>query len=568
MSRIIKGATNWSRDPRTTRTAYWGVTTGVSVIVDTSKSWAGPSSIKLTMTTSKAATAQLFRTPQYTGTGDNQYVVVTEGDSVSVEWRLQASVAGKGVQAAVLFYNGSGTLLDTVIGLSTIVTNDVARWTKVNVLGAVAPAGATVAVCWIQLDSSTTLASGDIIWWSGHEVRINEEIDSFISGAEGTIYSWTGTADASPSKRADAIANEMGFRGGVTRITTEIWRSDINNTLLEDITDHFLAAEIDIDIDRLIKRKADFAFTTPDIVREYKDFVSVFITLQEEDKPAVRNQVGIFTVEIPSEEGSDEDGFLGGFTGWDLTWLLEETAPQYTYTIPAGTKYVDAARSIIASVGLRHAIPDDTRTVGSTRWAFPPGSTKLFILNSILQAIGYYNAWTTRDGFVTSMPYRDLLSANLFRTYTIGQDSTLLGAPVFDQNDETIRNIVIVVKDNPSGPPLKSFRVNKSVKSRTSTVNLGRERSRTVYDSQLTDILAVRALAYRLLQEAAVSVSADIETLPDPTMDPHQVCYLDFSGDSVLERHSGRYWIKGAVFGVTPQDGSMSLELRRVEDIS
>lgn len=557
----LLAAKNWCYNPSfETDTTGWNGTNG-TVGRDQIRTWVGGWRGILTIT-SIATVPKLY---YGANAADARRFQCVADEQVSGAVHVMCSRAGVSARPYFTFFddvNGGGA---TTYGDPVILSNT--AFVLFELAGVTVPAAMTWARFGVELVLGAGLAVSDVLGADGVDLRRSNDVDTYVDGAQGSSYHWTGTAHASPSTRDAISVKEADFSGGVITLIPKIYRADKNNQLGDDITDAFLDGSVEVDVDRNIKRTARFVFDSHDIVKEYSDYLAVFLNIREENGTEKEEQIGLFTVEMPSENYTST-GFEGEIPSYELTQILEEAVLRDTYNIAGGTKYITAAATLIASEGLRYALPDDSRTVPTDGLTIKGGTTKLAAVNQLLQAISMYNCFTTRDGRITTMPYRSLVQTEPFRTYTIGDDSEIVGTFSLDKNDDTIRNVIIVVRDDPSKTILRAERINSNPNSPTSTVNLGRERARYVYDSTLADQAACDALADRLVQEMGVSVSGTLTAIPDPAMEPHQVVMLDFSNSGLMDHHSGRYWMKSYSIGLRASDSDMVIKLRRVEDFA
>ncbi len=550
----LPAAVNWCPNPsfETNTTGWTAYGSGVTLTRETGWSWAGLYGGRVVLT----ATA---------GTG----VALASGSLVSAVSRTLAAAsvavrvdtAGVEVRLRLESYDSGKNLLGSSsasdLGSFSSDTGS-QRLTASYVL----PAG--TAYVGVRLERVEATATE--FWFDGVDLRLDAAYDTYVDGSLGSGYYWQGTAHASASTRSSMVRQETAFTGGVVTIQPRLFRATISNQLLEDVTNAFLDGSIEVDIDRIIKLTSRWTFDRKGVVEPFSDYLAVFLRMEWENGEVFDEQIGLFTLETPSEEFSAL-GYRAEIPGNGVTFLLEESVLRNNYIIAAGTKYTAAARDLVASVGLSSAIPDDSRIIPAGGLTIEAGVSKLEAVNGLLQSVNMYNCWATRDGRVTSMPYRSLAATQPSRTYGLGDSGEILGSLRFDRNTDNIRNVVVVVKDDPAGTILRAERVNNSPANPASVVNLGRERARYVYDSSLADQTAVDRLADRLIQELGVYVSAEAQVFPDPLLDIHDVVYLDLAADPGLSSYGGKYWVASQTFGLKPDNAAMTLRLRRVEGL-
>jgi hypothetical protein len=129
--------------------------------------------------------------------------------------------------------------------------------------------------------------------------------------------------------------------------------------------------------------------------------------------------------------------------------------------------------------------------------------------------------------------------------------------------DETLTNVVIVVKDNAAEAPLTSVARNDDISSPTSTVNVGFEYVRVEQTSDAQTQTEVDRLARRLLSESRTYYqTATVAVWPDTEFGLHEVVSLQLAGQ--MEDLSGLWWIRRWSLGLTPSDCFYELELNRV----
>lgn len=352
-----------------------------------------------------------------------------------------------------------------------------------------------------------------------------------------------------------------GEGGGITT-WFELWRATIDNQMVEDISDYLLGGKVDMNRDRAVTTQATFDLKDVSIVDPYTDYLAVFQNLEYDDSGIIeRDQLGLFNVRVPSGTRTKERA-EGEHTGYDITAMLARRAFTDTYNVAAGTNYVDAVTTVLAMAGItRHAIEATTRTTPSPL-SFPLGTTYLDFCNTLLNTIGYYNLAATTDGRPMSGMSRDVQYMEPFRTVN---DDDLMAPIDARPTDTSVANIIIVIKDNPSEPPLTAIRRNDEPDSPTSTVSIG-ENVRVETIAEMADQAAVDALADRLLAESRTFYQvASLRLLPDArVLIPNQTIDLDLTGR--WEIFNGRWRVRTASIGFAPGSVGPVLEVNRITD--
>lgn len=115
--------------------------------------------------------------------------------------------------------------------------------------------------------------------------------------------------------------------------------------------------------------------------------------------------LGVFVPSVPQEHWTD----TGRFWTVDLldkTSILDQDAVEKTYTVKAGTNVVNTVRALINSAGEKttSAITDSSETLNKGL-VWEPGTSKLRIINDLLDAIGYFSLWCDDLGRFRVEPY-------------------------------------------------------------------------------------------------------------------------------------------------------------------
>lgn len=107
----------------------------------------------------------------------------------------------------------------------------------------------------------------------------------------------------------------------------------------------------------------------------------------------------------------------------DKTQLLIEDKVESTYLLPAGTVATQAVRDLIQLSGETHfAITESPLTLpGDLSWQ--AGTTKLRIINDVLEAINYFSLWTDGMGVFQAVPYTRPAARTLSYVFQRGQAS-------------------------------------------------------------------------------------------------------------------------------------------------
>ena len=537
----------------------------MTVVSSADYAFAGAKSAKMTIS-SIAATPFI-----YFGDDAPYRIPIQPDQTAAFAARLMAVQANRQVNMYITFLDSSGVFVSSHHAPARIVPQitEGREWAVYKTELILAPANAAYVFPNIrfwntngEVAGGLSVQVGDVIYLDGVESRISAPLDSYIDGDQGSAYYWTGTAHLSTSVRRREKAIEAGFRGGATKFLPRFYKVTKTNEFIEDITDRVISATTEVDMDRVIKRTATLDTDQPGLLLPYKEFIGVHLRTEREDGTVKDEQVGVFSY-TPPVENSGSGQYFATYKGFENTKILDEAAYRSTYKIAAGTNLKTAAEAIIDSEGLTHNLPSTSLTVKTGGMSFRSGTTKLQVVNALLQAYGAYPAWCDGTGRVTSLRVSSIAVREPFRVYTLGDDSELVGDIGINPNDDRVKNVVIVLKDDSALSKIRASATNSDPDSPVSTVSLGRDRVMKVVDANLASTEAAQLLANRLLEERGMHITAVVNALPDPGFSPHRTVRLDFSNYRHLADNDGKYYVKSFSFGMTPGQELMTLTLWR-----
>jgi hypothetical protein len=344
-------------------------------------------------------------------------------------------------------------------------------------------------------------------------------------------------------------------------ITPTLWRCDRDGNRLEELTDALVAGSISMNLDRDAgKVSASFTLTDPDRVRPYVDFLKPELLIEFDDgRPSIEHPLGFYATRTPSAERTIER-YSAVFECEDLTRLLGLSAYTATDNVPSARNIVTEIEETVGEANLTlTAFPATTRTT-SKDLTFPVGTTRLDKINELLKSIGFYQAYPNRDGRITS---REIVALDQLQPVATLTDADVLGPIATQTTDQTLVNVVVVVKDDAADAPLTAIARNDDPASPTSTVSTGFAFTRVERVSELQTQAEVDGYAARLLAEArSYYQTATVNIWPDWPLGIYETVELDLTGE--LADLNGRWWVRTWDLGLTPADAIYRMELNRV----
>jgi len=345
--------------------------------------------------------------------------------------------------------------------------------------------------------------------------------------------------------------------GGAVRLQLELWRSNLANTPLDDLTQYLSSAQLSMNLDQEIRLTGTFKIKSPglDYLASDIDFLSLYVNLSYQDgRPTTRTQAGLYVIQggaglIVSETAREKT-----FKGEDPTVMLRDSYFSDTYIVTSGTVLSTAITTILTAAGItRYSIPVTTVTA-PVDIVFARRSSRLEAVNALLKAYGCYNIYGNMGGYLTSMPVGRLDSREPIGTFT---SSSIYSAIEEEEPTHEFYNSVLVIKDDPNQAPLSSYQVNLDPASPSSTVSKGFEKTRVESAPDLVTQTQVDAYAVALLSQArSYDQRIRLSVLPNALMDLHQTLDLSFGN------YNGRWWIR--TWDWTLPTGLITLGLNRV----
>lgn len=432
--------------------------------------------------------------------------------------------------------------------------------------GLIAPAGTVYAQVYLSIQTTATYTGN--VWIDA--VRLaptaQGDLSDYIDGTQPNCI-WTGTPHRSPSKRNTVAVQGPTGDGGELSVDVHYYLSDKNNAIGNEITGVITGGKLDIDIDRAIQGTCTLTSTDATAVQT-GTWVAIFMSTTTEAGVTQTAQRGLYRLSQPKNTGTEASSTVE-VSGSDVTCLIQSYKFQDTYNIPLGTNVQTAIVNLLALCGItRHAIPATTRTTGKIR-SYKPGDPITDALTSLTQAMGWYSIFATADGRATTREYRGLTKTAPARIYTLGQRSQLIGPIVTERSLASFANVIIAVRDNPQLGLLKSVARNDDPRSPASTTypgGLGIVAEKITVTDDVDQAALDRTAAQELAQRGTLA-SATLQTLPDLSLDVHDVVQLNADAIAYphLQQANGAWYAQQLQQGLTAATAAMTLKLRRSE---
>ena len=226
--------------------------------------------------------------------------------------------------------------------------------------------------------------------------------------------------------------------------------------------------------------------------------------------------LGVFLVATPDTEYSDT-GRAVTLEMYDKTQILNDDQLPSTYQVAAGTNIITAVRTVLAEAGQTRTAIEDTDQVLANGMVWPAGSSRLRIINDLLQAANYFSIWADGDGVFRTGPY--LAPSNRGISWAFQDDERSIYSPDFSHNFDTfnVPNRVVVIGQSDGEEEAPVAVVEDTSGGPFSYQTRGRWITRTEEGQEASDQAGLEAIAHRFLQEGQqVGSTFQIKHAPIP----------------------------------------------------
>lgn len=201
----------------------------------------------------------------------------------------------------------------------------------------------------------------------------------------------------------------------------------------------------------------------------------------------------------------------------DKLSILDADAFGATFSLPAGTNAVDAVVSLIQGAGQTDITANDGSEVLANGMFWEAGTSRLRVINDLLDASGYFSLWCDGQGFYRIDKYTRPQDRGVTSRFDYGQTNQLVAR---DQDIYSIPNRFIAIGSaDPESGALTATAENTNADSPYSYPARGRWITQVEEGVEVTSQSVLNAYAERRLQEvSSVSASVEVEHLVRPLL--------------------------------------------------
>jgi hypothetical protein len=321
------------------------------------------------------------------------------------------------------------------------------------------------------------------------------------------------TGDRNPNGHttADVLAALNGA-DGVRRFSFRYELLSANNVYVQDL-DNVLACKIDQNWLADVKRSATLTIRETGVIDFLSDRIKPYIrTWLPPYGPAdyVEHPQGVFLLATPTRNSDSAGRVTREVQAYDPLQVFLDDLVVNRYSVAIGVKYTDAVSTVLGSIP--QTVEPSTKTLPVVM-EWEPGTSKLRIINDLLNAINYESLSFDEDGKAVVRAYRDPTTRT--EEFVYGDGLAGLVVPDVDQEIDlfSVPNRWVLVVSDPDKPSIVSTYTNNDPGSPTSTVR----RSRTITDFRTEEDAVDQATLDAKVARLAFEASQIFEAIPFST---------------------------------------------------
>ncbi|QWW20124.1 hypothetical protein I6B53_03235 [Schaalia sp. 19OD2882] len=256
--------------------------------------------------------------------------------------------------------------------------------------------------------------------------------------------------------------------------------------------------------------------------------------------------IGVFLLSAPTQ--SFEDGMVSRRVELlGKLAVIDQDATVSTLSLASGTRVTDAVRQILAEAGeTRMAVTDSPETLKS-QMVWDPGTSKLTVINDLLDAIGYWALSPDGAGVLQVRPYVRPAARPQSWTFAEGEQAVHSAKWDLEQDLADVPNrVVLVGQGSDDKPALVGVASNEDPDSPFGFPARGRWVTRTETGVEASSQEVIDSLARRRLIDASTPVATIRMTHMPLPLSPNDLVTWDTGG------HKARATIHEIAYGLDP----------------
>lgn len=227
---------------------------------------------------------------------------------------------------------------------------------------------------------------------------------------------------------------------------------------------------------------------------------------------------GLFIPAVPT--AAQNGAVVGGDVElYDQLLVLDEDSFPETFGVPAGAIVTDVVRQLLADAGRTNAVVEDSELTLSSAMLWEGGTSRLRVINDLLDAIGYFALWVDGSGTFRAQSYVPPLSRAV--GWDFADDARSIFLPELTEERDTfgVPNRVVCVARSEDGeaPPMVGVAENVDPEDPLSYPSRERWITRRYDDVEAASQEVLDGFAKRYLADARnVGTVVELKHLPVP----------------------------------------------------
>jgi hypothetical protein len=300
----------------------------------------------------------------------------------------------------------------------------------------------------------------------------------------------------------------------------ESWRVDVLN--LNDAAagslDGITGGQFDYSIHNTIRSGGSLTYSGSQAINWPQIRLQPWYMLKDEADNVVKEwPLGVFIPSTPqtkySETGAEIEVEL-----YDKLLILDQDRVENTWSYDKGKKVTDAIREVIESAGDFHISITESPLTLAAPMVWEVDTTKLKIVNELLEAINYFSLWVDGYGFFRADPYKQPRSRGIAWEFVDNERSIYSPEFTHDEDGFNVPNKVIAIqKVEAEVEPLIAVATNEDPESPWSYQSRKRWISHTENDVEAADAATLGDIAARrLIDLSQVTSTFEIQSAMIP----------------------------------------------------
>jgi hypothetical protein len=159
------------------------------------------------------------------------------------------------------------------------------------------------------------------------------------------------------------------------------------------------------------------------------DRIKIYYCLDNYEFP-----LGVYMPLTPPRHIEEDDSITRNILGYGLLKALDDNKVEASYTISSGTVITTAIKTVLDTIGswvIYNIEPCDETLPYDKVWLV--GTSKLEIINSLLNMINYYPIWASGNGVYRAIPWSDI--KNITYTFNDDEDECIYTNDIYENKD-------------------------------------------------------------------------------------------------------------------------------------